>query len=172
MNEDDCQHLSWECSGAYGDVGPAGSLHQCTECDKKWMSLSEFARDDQVGVCGICGQPEKDAPKFVTKDSGKREEFTSGAVRDTQDNKPRYDLIPPKGLRRVADLYARGANKYEDHNWRKGMPSSRFMASLLRHIESYRAGERDEDHIAAVIFNALALIEFEGTEWDDLTELW
>jgi hypothetical protein len=43
---------------------------------------------------------------------------------------------------------------------------------MMRHMEQYRAGERDEDHIAAVIFNALALIEFEGTEWDDLTELW
>lgn len=109
---------------------------------------------------------------FETKDSGLRQEFDSGAVRDTQDNKPRYDLIPPKGLKRVAELFARGAYKYDDHNWRKGMPSSRFMASLLRHVEAYRRGERDEDHIAAVVFNALALIEFEGTEWDDLTTLW
>lgn len=109
---------------------------------------------------------------YETKDSGNREEFGSGAVRDTQNDKPRYDLIPPKGLKRVAELYARGAAKYDDHNWRKGMPSSRFMASLLRHVEQYRAGDRDEDHLAGAIFNALALIEFEGTEWDDLTNLW
>src|SRR5690606_24318634 len=82
--------------------------------------------------------------KFTTKDSGKREEFASGAVRDVQADKPRYDLIPPKGLRRVADLYARGAVKYEEMNWRKGMPSSRIMASLLRHVEAYRAGDRTE----------------------------
>jgi hypothetical protein len=72
----------------------------------------------------------------------------------------------------VAELYSRGATKYEDHNWRKGMPSSRFMASMMRHSEAYRAGDRDEDHIAGVIFNALALIEFEGTKWDDLSTLW
>lgn len=30
---------------------------------------------------------------YTTKDSGKREEFSSGMVRDTQDDKPRYDLI-------------------------------------------------------------------------------
>jgi hypothetical protein len=42
----------------------------------------------------------------------------------------------------------------------------------MRHSEAYRAGDRDEDHIAGVIFNALALIEFEGTKWDDLSTLW
>lgn len=109
---------------------------------------------------------------YVTKDSGKREEFESGAVRDVQDDKPRYDLIPPKGLRRVADLYARGAVKYDDNNWRKGMPSSRVMASLLRHVEAYRAGDRTEDHLAAICFNTFALMEFEGSDWDDLTGLW
>ena len=110
--------------------------------------------------------------EYITKDSGQRQSFESGAVRDTQDGKPRYDLIPPKGLKRVAEVYARGSEKYSDHNWRKGMPSSRFMASLLRHVEAYRRGERDEDHIGQAIFNALALIEFEGSEWDDLTEMW
>lgn len=109
---------------------------------------------------------------YITKDSGERESFGSGAVRDVQVGKPRYDLIPPKGLKRVAELYARGAEKYDDNNWRKGMPSSRVMASLMRHQEAYRAGDRDEDHLAGIIFNALALIEFEGTEFDDLSTLW
>ena len=30
---------------------------------------------------------------FLTKDSGKRKDFESGMRRDTQENKPRYDLI-------------------------------------------------------------------------------
>jgi len=30
---------------------------------------------------------------WITKDSGKREQFTSGMVRDTQEGKPRFDLI-------------------------------------------------------------------------------
>lgn len=30
---------------------------------------------------------------FVTKDSGQRQEFTSGMVRDTETGKPRFDLI-------------------------------------------------------------------------------
>ncbi len=158
-----CLHESFDCSGA-----PSGrvTLHSCNDCDYAWTSYSEGSVQ-----CEICGYTPITGI-YTTKDSGKRESFESGAVRDTQDNKPRYDLIPPKGLRRVADVYARGAVKYDDHNWRKGMPSSRFMASLLRHVEAYRRGERDEDHIAQAIFNALALIEFEGTEFDDLSTMW
>ena len=172
MSEDDCQHLSWECSGAYGDVGPSGSLHQCTECDKKWMSLSEFAHDHQVGVCEICCQPPQDTRKFITKDSGKREEFDSGMVRDTQDSKPRFDLLVPLGvpysdqfLTRVAELLGRGAEKYSERNWEKARGSAeldRFKSSAYRHFLQWLTDESDEDHAAAVVFNLLA---YETTKW-------
>lgn len=104
---------------------------------------------------------------FVTKDSGQREQFDTGAKRDTQEGKPRYDLIPPQPLKRLAELYARGAEKYDDHNWTKGMPTSRFLASLERHLQDYKAGKVDEDHLAAVIFNAMGIMYFEGTSHDD-----
>lgn len=108
--------------------------------------------------------------QFVTKDSGKRQEFESGMVRDTQDGKPRYDLIPTEGLHRLADLYARGAEKYDDNNWQKGQPYSRVYASLFRHLIAWREGERTEDHLAAVAWNAFALMWYEANkpELDDL----
>lgn len=105
--------------------------------------------------------------QYETLDSGNREHFDSGAQRDIQEGKPRYDLIPPTGLKRLAELYARGAEKYDDHNWAKGMPTSRILASLYRHLEAYRAGEQTEDHLAAVAWNAMAIMHFEKTEWDD-----
>lgn len=98
---------------------------------------------------------------FVTKDSGKRQNFASGMVRDTQEGKPRYDLIPTEGLRRLADLYARGAEKYDDDNWKKGQPFSRAYASLFRHMIQWREGDRSEDHLAAVAWNAMALMYYE-----------
>lgn len=104
---------------------------------------------------------------FITRDSGKREQFENGAVRDTQAGKARYDLIPPGPLRRVAMLYARGAEKYDDHNWTKGQPTSRILASLMRHVEDYRNGDTVEDHLAAVVWNAMAIMYYEGTQWDD-----
>lgn len=104
---------------------------------------------------------------YITKDSGKRESFESGAVRDTQEGKPRYDLIPPAPLKRVAELYARGAEKYSAHNWTRGMGTSRMLASAMRHLEQYRAGDVDEDHLAAVVFNIFGIMHFQNTEWDD-----
>jgi len=50
---------------------------------------------------------------FETKDSGKRINYDSGMVRDTTDGKARYDLIPLPMLKRLAELYARGAEKYD-----------------------------------------------------------
>lgn len=109
---------------------------------------------------------------YVTKDSGERQDFTSGAKRDTQSGKSRYDLIPPGPLKRLADLYARGAEKYGEANWQKGMPTSRMLASLMRHLESYRLGDREEDHLAAVVWNAFAIMHFENTDWHDYDETW
>ncbi len=93
---------------------------------------------------------------FVTKDSGKREAFGSGMVRDTQDDKPRYDLIDRAFLKRWAELMARGAKKYGEENWRKADGASelrRFRASATRHLFQWLDGDRSEDHAAAVAFN-------------------
>jgi hypothetical protein len=98
---------------------------------------------------------------YETKDSGKRESFATGAVRDTQDGKVRYSLVPIGPMERVAALYTRGAAKYDDDNWRRGMPFKRVIDSLLRHLTAWRKGEADEDHLAAVVFNAMALMEYE-----------
>lgn len=100
---------------------------------------------------------------FLTLDSGQREPFTTGAVRDTQEGKPRFELIPVAPLKRLADLYARGALKYGEHNWQKGMPFTRVLASLLRHAYAYIEGERTEDHLAAVAWNAFALMTYEDS---------
>lgn len=104
------------------------------------------------------------------QDSGQREKFEGGAVRDVQDNKPRYALIPPGPLFRLAMHYTNGAKKYDDHNWVKGMPISRCVDSLMRHIEAYRVGDTTEDHLAAIAWNAFAIMFFEDNrpELDDM----
>lgn len=98
---------------------------------------------------------------YQTKDSGKREQHSTGAQRDVRENKGRYDLIPPMPLERVAKLFERGAKKYEARNWEKGFPFDRQMDSLLRHANQYLAGDRSEDHLAAVIFNAMTVMHYE-----------
>ena len=95
------------------------------------------------------------------KDSGKRQAFEGGAVRDVQEDKPRPDLICPHFLRRLGLHLARGAKKYAERNWELGMPQSRAEASLCRHYVAYMAGQTDEDHLAAMAFNVMMLISQE-----------
>jgi hypothetical protein len=87
--------------------------------------------------------------------------FASGARRDTNEGKGRYDLLPPLALQRVAQHYEAGAKKYEDRNWERGIPVSRMFDSMIRHAFQALSGERDEDHLAAVVFNALGIMEYE-----------
>ncbi len=108
--------------------------------------------------------------EFKTKDSGVREGFSGGAVRDTQDGKPRYDLIPPGPLRRLAMLYTRGAEKYDEYNWTKGIPTSRCVASLLRHVFQFIDGDTDEDHGAAILFNMMCIMHYEEIGRTDLDD--
>lgn len=93
---------------------------------------------------------------WMTKDSGERHQFSTGMVRDTSKDKPRYDLVWKPGLKRVAELMGRGAVKYTANNWMKASTQEeldRFKESANRHFEQWFAGETDEDHMAAVIFN-------------------
>lgn len=95
-------------------------------------------------------------PEYSTKDSGQRQEFSTGMVRDVQTNKPRYDLVDWPMIQRWAELMQRGALKYGEHNWKKADSQEeldRFTASAIRHCIQWFNGDRDEDHAAAVFFN-------------------
>lgn len=94
--------------------------------------------------------------EFLTKDSGERQEFSTGMQRDTQTNKPRYDLLDYPMLKRWAELMGRGAVKYGERNWTKASTQEemdRFDASLLRHTFQLLEGDRSEDHASAIMFN-------------------
>jgi len=92
------------------------------------------------------------------KDSGKRQDFVTGSKRDTNEGKPRYDLITPIGLYRLAMHYSNGAVKYGDRNWEKGQPLSRYIESAFRHLAKMEVGLEDEDHASGVVWNVMAFI--------------
>lgn len=150
---------SWECYN--------GS-HKC-ECGD-WLDIPSYLLKNCI--CNLTDGATLGQFEFTTKDSGKREEYDSGMVRDTQDGKPRYDLLLPVGvpyshqfLTRVAGLLARGAEKYADRNWEQASGDAeldRFKSSALRHMMQWQTDESDEDHAAAVVFNLLA---YESIKW-------
>ena len=104
---------------------------------------------------------------FETKDSGARQQWSSGMQRDTEEGKARFDLMIPEGvpyeeqlLTRFALLLSRGAVKYDARNWEKAAGEeeiARAKSSAFRHFMQWLTGETDEDHAAAVIFNLLVV---------------
>lgn len=94
---------------------------------------------------------------FEIKDSGLREEFESGMVRDVQDDKTLYSLIfSGPMLERWAEHLTKGAKKYGANNWLLASGEAeleRFRESAVRHFIQWLRGDRDEDHAAAVFFN-------------------
>lgn len=105
-------------------------------------------------------------------DGGARISYGEGcAIREPATGKGRYDLITPFGIRRLAMWYEAGAQKYADRNWEKGMPFSRYIDSAKRHLDKFIMGMDDEDHLAAAVWNILAIIHHEElgqTQFDDM----
>ena len=106
-------------------------------------------------------------------DTGKRIVFGKGkALREPAIGKGRYDLVSPFAVERLAKWMEKGAVKYADRNWEKGgIPFHRFVDSADRHLKKFLMGLEDEDHLAGVMFNIMALMHFQELnqlEDDDL----
>lgn len=97
------------------------------------------------------------------KDSGSRQEFNTGAVRDIQQGKGRYDLIPWEVITLLARHFEEGARKYGERNWERGIPLCRYFDSAIRHLVQYKLEMDDEPHLVASIWNLICLLQ---------TELW
>ncbi len=106
--------------------------------------------------------------KYIVHDTGNRIPMGTGAIRDTQENKGRFDLISPHAMMRLAKHYENGAKKYEDRNWEKGIPASRCFSSCVRHLFQWLSGDREEDHLAAAAWNIFCILDFEHTNPDML----
>jgi hypothetical protein len=94
-------------------------------------------------------------------DSGLRDQFETGAVREVANGRGRYDLISVPAMYRVAMHYENGAAKYSERNWEKGIPISNCINSLYRHLLKYIDGETSEDHMAAIAWNVFAIMHYE-----------
>lgn len=55
--------------------------------------------------------------------------------------KTRYDLLDWETLQGLADVLAFGAQKYAPYNWKKGLPVTEIIASMLRHVAAISQGE-------------------------------
>lgn len=85
--------------------------------------------------------------------------------------KPRMELLDTFALREVALVLSFGAEKYDAHNWRKGMLWSRLLGACLRHVFAFIGGE-DKDpetglsHLAHAICCLMFLLNYTQTYRD------
>lgn len=105
-------------------------------------------------------------------DGGKRISYgEKRAVREPSTGKGRYDLISPFAVRRLAEWYELGAQKYADRNWEKGIPFSRCVDSAKRHLDKYIMGMNDEDHLAAAAWNIFSIMHYQELGMNELDDM-
>lgn len=78
----------------------------------------------------------------------------------------RCDLLPPAAILRLAEVYAYGAEKYAENNWRL-IPVESHLNHGIAHIMGYLAGDKSEPHLehaARRLVSALELAIEQGTD--------
>jgi hypothetical protein len=90
----------------------------------------------------------------VVKESSKAMRFNS--------DKPKYSLLDLKAMEPGVKVLEFGAKKYAPNNWKKGMPMSEILDSMMRHIAAIQSGEMVDpesglSHIGHIQCNALFL---------------
>lgn len=58
----------------------------------------------------------------------------------------------------VAKHYEKGAKKYDERNWEKGIPLHCYIDSGVRHYLKFLRGDTDEPHDRAFLFNMLGAL--------------
>jgi hypothetical protein len=89
---------------------------------------------------------------------GEMEETRFGAMRESNKGRGRFDLLPFEAMEALAIWYEEGAAKYDDRNWEKGISVKDCINRMIRHAIKAGNGWTDEDHLAAVMWNAAAAI--------------
>lgn len=80
--------------------------------------------------------------------------------------KPRMGLLPAWPMLQMAEVLTFGAQKYDAHNWRKGLPYLGLVDSLSRHVAAFTMGEDFDPesgihHMAHAMCNAAFAIQYQ-----------
>lgn len=97
--------------------------------------------------------------------------FASGATRDTDEGKPEYGgflsplVIEAYGAYMTRHRFQADGNLRASDNWKKGIPKSEYVSSLLRHVmdlwlehDGYKSRDGIEDALCGVMFNAMGYL--------------
>ena len=78
------------------------------------------------------------------------------------EGKLRWSLVSWKALEPLVRVLMFGAEKYDDHNWKKGLKYTEVCESLQRHMNAFIDGEDDDQesklsHVGHILCNAMFL---------------
>ena len=76
--------------------------------------------------------------------------------------KLRWSLVSRKALEPLVKVLMFGAEKYEAHNWKKGLKYTEVCESLQRHMDAFMDGENNDKeskllHVGHIMCNAMFL---------------
>lgn len=125
----------------------------CWEKEIKWVKAPEVT---QV----FCDQ----LPGISAAD------LTTEAGRKFDNDKPQFNLVPPKALIETVKVLTYGAQKYAPDNWRK-VPEAktRYFSAAMRHLWSWAKGETKDpetgiSHLAHALCSIMFMLELELEE--------
>lgn len=164
-----------------------------------WKPADKFESFDQV--CEECGETgtarecndhteskltgasnaDYDMPTYTIPATSKTEweemnkQFETSKTGGTKEVKlARFDLIPVEALIGLAEIYGKGALKYEENNWRRGYRWSLSYAAAQRHMAAFWNGEdidpeSGQPHVLHAAWHMFALFTFmtEQREYDN-----
>jgi hypothetical protein len=76
--------------------------------------------------------------------------------------KLKWSLVSWKALAPMVRVLMFGAEKYDDHNWKKGLKYTEICESLQRHLNAFIEGEENDpesklSHVGHILCNAMFL---------------
>lgn len=116
-----------------------------------------------------------DTASIPDETAQKIKEQLGSALKFDQDKLPLH-LLSTEAMNQTAAVLKFGAQKYAEHNWRKGFAWSRPLSAAMRHITAFNNGE-DKDpesglsHLAHAACCIMFLLEFEKTH-SELDDRW
>ena len=95
---------------------------------------------------------------MIKKELGGKREFSTGAKKQAASGKGTPVLFPGDAYIAISQHFEDGAIVYDARNWEKGIPLSKLVDSLERHIAQFKMNMVDESHLRAIGWNAVVLL--------------
>jgi len=113
--------------------------------------IAEFLNFNGINVVGL-----KDINAFMkTNDKKYLFQALSNFI---EFNYANSDGSYPAAMLDLAKHFEDGAEKYGERNWEQGIPIHCYIDSAVRHLLKYMAGEKDEHHDRAFMWNIICCI--------------